>query len=275
MDTKSALFLLVALILFFIFASGYTANLMVEIVRESAVVERVVDGDTITLLANGDKVRLLGINTPERGQYLYAEAKERLEELILGSPVLMEADVTDTDKYGRLLRYIYSGGENINIRMVREGLAFVYIIEPDNMHAEELYAAECYAREQGLGIWQYTGIEDAFCIGLHYPFRYNAAGDDRQNLNGEFLILRNSCTYPVELSGWVLSNEAGNEYLFKEFVLINKSTVTLYTGSGVDTKNELYWGMDLPAWNNGGDTLHLWNAEDELMLKHSYQIPTL
>ncbi len=270
MNRASLLVFLLLIFLMFLVFPNLTGNIMNDATGETAVVSRVIDGDTLELGGSGEKVRLLGINTPERGQWLYAEAKERLAELILEKRVRLEDDVTDRDKYDRLLRYVYADGENLNIRMVREGFASVYIIEPDNKYTEELLAAEEEARNDSRGIWQYSNITDAFCIGLYYPFMYNAKGDDRENLNGEYLILRNSCTYPVELSGWTLMDNSSSEYIFREFVLMNKSTVTIHTGTGTDNETDLYWGMSRPVWNNNGDVLYLWNMYGELVLKYGY-----
>ena len=65
---------------------------------ELSQVSKVIDGDTITL-ENGEKVRLIGIDTPERGQCYYKEAKLRLTELVLNKKVELEKDITNRDKY--------------------------------------------------------------------------------------------------------------------------------------------------------------------------------
>ncbi|MDI6885900.1 MAG: thermonuclease family protein [archaeon] len=76
-------------------------------------------------MQNGDKVRLLGINTPEKGQPYYEEATNRLKELIEGKTVTLEKDIEDKDQYERLLRYIYIDDTFVNLEMVREGYANV------------------------------------------------------------------------------------------------------------------------------------------------------
>ena len=89
--------------------------------NEEAFVSKVIDGDTI--VANGEHIRLLGIDADERGYNCYDEAKLELEEWILDKEVVLEKDKTDKDQYGRLLRYVILDGENINIKLVEEGLA--------------------------------------------------------------------------------------------------------------------------------------------------------
>lgn len=86
-------------------------------------VARVVDGDTVKL-ANGETVRLLGIDTPERGQCGYKEAADNLTKMIGGRPVtLAKGPVSDRDKYGRILRYIEVDGRDLNLAQITSGHA--------------------------------------------------------------------------------------------------------------------------------------------------------
>jgi len=85
-------------------------------------VESVIDGDTI-ILATGEHVRLLGIDTPERGECYYQEATDFLKSLLINKLVSLERDKTNKDTYGRLLRYVYLDGEDINILMIEKGYA--------------------------------------------------------------------------------------------------------------------------------------------------------
>ena len=103
--------------------------------KELAFVVKVIDGDTVKL-ANGEKVRLIGVNAPERGHAYYKKARERLSSLIEGKGVALERDAENRDQYGRLLRYIFLNGENMNIKMVREGLASAYIIQPNTSYSK-------------------------------------------------------------------------------------------------------------------------------------------
>jgi competence protein ComEC len=99
----------------------------------------------------------------------------------------------------------------------------------------------------------------------------DAEGDDRENLNGEYVVLENTGEESLELSGWQLREGAGRTYTFPDgFSLGPGERVTVYTGSGTDTDSELYWGQDGPVWNNGGDTLTVIDAEGNTVLEESY-----
>ncbi|MDO8460605.1 MAG: thermonuclease family protein [Nanoarchaeota archaeon] len=94
-------------------------------------VKRVIDGDTFELY-NGGIVRLICVDTPEKGKKGYEEAKEFLESLILYKEVVLEKDISEIDNYGRLLRYVYLNDSgrvvfvNKEIVQQRYGGAFAY-----------------------------------------------------------------------------------------------------------------------------------------------------
>ncbi|MEM7821812.1 MAG: thermonuclease family protein [Candidatus Aenigmatarchaeota archaeon] len=115
-------------------------------------VSQIIDGDTIEL-TNGQKIRLLGIDAPEKGQYYYKEASNRLEQLVKGKEVFLEKDVSNRDNYGRLLRYVYVGGLFVNLEMVKEGYARALVVAPNLKYSYIFLRAENEARTKGIGIW--------------------------------------------------------------------------------------------------------------------------
>jgi len=108
---------------------------------ETKIVTKVIDGDTI-IVEGGDHVRLLGIDSDEKGYPCYTPAKKRIEELVLGKEVYLEPDAEDKDQYDRLLRYIFLDGRNINIIMVEEGFAVARFYPENTKYKDEIIAAE-------------------------------------------------------------------------------------------------------------------------------------
>jgi micrococcal nuclease len=115
-------------------------------------VTEVIDGDTITI-AGGDRVRYIGIDTPEKDEPFYLEAWQANHELVEGKAVRLERDVSETDKYGRLLRYVWVDGTMVNAELVRRGLAEAKAYPPDTKYQSYLEQAEAEARQAGRGMW--------------------------------------------------------------------------------------------------------------------------
>jgi micrococcal nuclease len=122
-------------------------------------VKRVVDGDTFET-ASGDKVRMIGVDTPETVKPNHPvepygkEASAYTKQLLTGKQVLLRFDVEPRDKYGRLLAYVYlPDGTFVNEILVREGYARILTIPPNVRHADLFLQAEREAREQNRGLW--------------------------------------------------------------------------------------------------------------------------
>tara|TARA_Y100000310_G_C20581556_1_gene763255 strand:+ start:173 stop:886 length:714 start_codon:yes stop_codon:yes gene_type:complete len=115
-------------------------------------VTRVIDGDTIEI-EGGERVRLICMDTPERGEEGYIDASNYLQALILNKYVRLEKDKSDTDRYGRLLRYIYVDDLFVNEKMVEEGFAKAYPYNPDVTLCPQIEEAEEKAKNREKGIW--------------------------------------------------------------------------------------------------------------------------
>ena len=117
------------------------------------LVTKVVDGDTADLEGLG-RIRFSGINTPEKGECYYKEAKEKLTEIILNKEVYVEKDRSDKDKYDRYLRYIYLNDTLVNGVLVQNGYARVYDkYKKDTGRYEQLKKLEEIAKGSNLGVW--------------------------------------------------------------------------------------------------------------------------
>lgn len=108
--------------------------------EEMALVTKIIDGDTVTI-AGGERVRLLGIDTPEVDEACYTEAKNLLGKLVLSQKVKLVSDVRDKDQYGRQLRFIFLNDKNVNLELVKAGLAVAYFFE-DQLYKKEIQVAE-------------------------------------------------------------------------------------------------------------------------------------
>ncbi len=244
---------------------GSTTTLEPHPDADTATLESVVDGDTIRVrLPDGsiEKVRLIGIDTPEIGECFADEATAALTALLDGGTLTMSTDVSDRDRYGRLLRYLWlDDGTFVNAVLVEHGFALARDYPPDSAYAAELAAAGQRAKERGLGLW----APDACGTPVDVPVAileivYDAPGNDNENLNGEWVTIRNDGGSPVPLGSWILKDEsASHRYQFPPgFVLDVGATVTVYTGCGSDTAATLYWCSGSGAvWNNSGDTAFL------------------
>jgi micrococcal nuclease len=126
-----------------------------------ASVTRVIDGDTIEVEIEGEsyKVRYIGIDTPELHhptkpvEYYAQEAYEKNRELVEGKTVYLEKDVSETDQYERLLRYVYVGDTFVNAYLVQQGYALVSTYPPDVKYQERFVELQREAREAGRGLW--------------------------------------------------------------------------------------------------------------------------
>jgi hypothetical protein len=96
--------------------------------------------------------------------------------------------------------------------------------------------------------------------------QFNAPGDDRVNLNGEYVVLANKGNDPVLLAGWTLSDNSGSAlYTFPAFVLMPDAFVTVYTGAGTINDTALFMGKTAPVWGNNGDEAVLKDAHGSVI----------
>jgi endonuclease YncB( thermonuclease family) len=129
------------------------------IIGDSGTVTQVIDGDTIDVNINGTeyRVRYIGMNTPERGEACYSEARNANVALVQGQTVTLVRDVSETDSFGRLLRYIYVNGVNVNAQLVAQGFAEAVEYPPDTAQTASFRDLEVQAQAANLGCHP-TGI---------------------------------------------------------------------------------------------------------------------
>jgi micrococcal nuclease len=268
----------------------------------SATVVDVVDGDTVRVrLANGTRetVRLIGVDTPEvygsntpdefegvpdteagaaclrqYGEEASAFARDRLD----GRTVELAFDEGTGRRgfYGRLLAYVSVDGEQFNHALVERGYARLY--ESSFAERERYAAAEQRARAAGRGLWTcarattdgatVTPAGDGLVVASIHA---DAAGNDNENLNDEYVVFRNNGDTTLDLAGWTVEEGAGRTYTFPAgTTLAPGATLTLHTGTGTNTETDQYWGQTGAVWNNGGDTVTVRDESGKVVLRVEY-----
>ena len=159
-----SLFLLIGLFFFALPKSNVKIDVseILGIQTERVVVRKVIDGDTIEL-QDGRKVRYIEVNTPEtvhpnkKVECFGKEASNFNKKLVEGKEVELEKDVSEADRYGRLLRYVYVNGLFVNEYLVKEGYANISTFPPDVKYKDLFINAEGQAREGNKGLWSRCG----------------------------------------------------------------------------------------------------------------------
>ncbi len=152
-------------------------------------VEEVTDGDTI-VLENGEVVRYIGIDTPERGDPFFGEATEANQEMLKRGRITLEYDQDRRDRYGRLLAYVWVDTLLLNAELIRKGLASVYLFSPNLKYRERFISVQREAREKSVGIWSIPVEPEAYYVAsrrsqrfvFHRPDCRSAKRIKRENL---------------------------------------------------------------------------------------------
>jgi len=168
-------------------------------------VVRIIDGDTIEI-ENKTSVRLLGINTPERGEKYYQEAKEFLELEVLGEEVGLEFVGDRYDKYGRLLAYVHFGNKNVNVEIVRTGFANYYFYSGKDFYSDYLEDAWDECLEAGVNLCERLENVCASCLVL--------SSDS----------LKNNCGFTCDLNGWEVKGEGRDKIIFSDVLASGEET---------------------------------------------------
>ena len=186
-------------------------------------VSKVVDGDTI-VMKSGDKVRYIGIDTPEYGSPFFFEAKERNRSLVNGKKVRLEICPEERrDQYGRLLAFVYVNDQMVNRILIKEGLASLLIIPPCGLKVEEAFKRyELEAINSGIGLWRYEGK----------PISHLEAGrylGKIKRVSGKIISSYNS--------GKALFLNYGDDYKRDFTVVIFAEDIDNFTKAGINPEN--------------------------------------
>lgn len=222
--------------------------------KETIIIERVIDGDTVVV--NNKSLRLLGINSPEKGELYYKEAKEFLEDLVLNKSLGVE--ITGQDKYYRDLVYLFDGNKNINLELVEKGFANVYILD-DRKYESELREAWEKCVKSNNNLCEKSKEECSDCIEL-----------DKFDYEKEIVIFYNQCDFDCDLTAWEIKDEGRKKFVFEDFVLGEGREIKVVVGEGINSEKKLFWKGKDYVWTNTGDTLFLRDDKGRLVLWQTY-----
>lgn len=250
--------------------------------RQIAYVERVVDGDSIEVMLDGKltSLRYIGLDAPEIGMPHSLEAADFNRNLVEGQIVELEQDTSNTDKYGRLLRYVYlQDGTMVNTELVRLGFALAIAYPPNIKYQDLINSSEAEAKQGGMGLWApptptsiFSDQDQTINIQVEPSCsQFNSPGNDNDNKNEEYVCLANLGSRAVDLSGWSVKDQYGWTYYFPAYTLNEGSRVKIRTGCGNDSEQDLFWCKDETAvWNNDGDCVFLFDADEQLVAEYCY-----
>lgn len=200
---------------------------------EQVHVDRIIDGDTIE--SNKTSIRLLGINSPERGELYYEEAKEFLEQEILNKTVGLKYGKERYDKYDRILAYIFLDNTNINLKIIENGFANIYFPSGKDKYYQEFQNAWEDCIDKNINLCEASQHVCAHCISI--------------NVNS----IINNCNFQCNILGWKIKTEGRDVFVFSEEIL--------------ESREELGFELEL---TETGDTLFLRDAEGKLVLWKRY-----
>lgn len=219
----------------------------------------VQDGDSLIVELDGveERVRLIGINAPEKDECFGPESAAGLRKMVDGRQVRIATDVEPRDQYGRLLGYIYLDGTLVNEELARRGLALARAFEPNTTFQDRIDDASREAQDGLRGMWSPDTCASASAAGLSIvEIEPNPLGPDEDDLNGEWVVVANIGATEIDLSGWTLRDGSSvHRYRFPVGSILGPGTdFTIFTGCGKDDPGRRYWCADGPVWGNSGDS---------------------
>ncbi len=234
-----------------------------------ATVKSVYDGDTFTL-DTGDKVRVSGVNTPELKplEDYGVEAREATDTFVSGKNVSLSYGSVARDSYGRLVAWVEVEDQALADHLLSRGLAHVFLIPPIELgDIDSMVAAQEKAREAQRGIWSTEHYQGTLHI---TSFHANAPGDDRENVNGEYLRLCNISGQDLNVDGYRIADASGNSYPFPAMVVPPGHTIKVHSGRGEDQTDSssqlaIHLGSASPIWNNKADRATIYDRYGQVM----------
>lgn len=251
---------------------------------ELAQVIRVIDGDTIEVITNGniERVRYIGMDTPELDQQFGSEAAIANSNLVENQTVTLYKDYSERDQYGRLLRYVFVDGIFVNLELIYAGFAEAIRYEPDTRCALDFEAAEQHAIQSSLGLWplalaasqstpsgnqenSVTGSPNIVITLIHYD------GDVPTVESDEYVTITNNGDSTTNLEGWRLdADDPGQIFVFPSFNLESGQSCRVYTNELHSDTCGFSFRISKAIWSNDGECGRLFDASGNLMSEYCY-----
>jgi endonuclease YncB( thermonuclease family) len=256
----------------------------------------IADGDTIDVDVDGDgthaarPIRITGINAPEltryskypsrrRGECHGVAAAARLESLIRRAHGRVRLSAQDpASRSGHRLRravavrsgrgWLDAGGV-----LVGEGYALWLPNATEWAFNDDYRRLSLQAEARGLRLWDPQGCAPvpAPDARLSMQVNWDADGNDFQNVDGEWMRVRNDSPAPVALDGWWVRDSALRRFTFPRGTVVGAGrSVTVYVGRGRDGASDFYWGLASPAFENAGDGGYLFDRRGNLRAADIY-----
>jgi len=225
---------------------------------ETTKITRVIDGDTVD--SDIGKIRLLGINSPEKGEKYYQEAKDFLEEKVLNKTIGLEYGKDKKDRYERILAYLYLNRENINLKIVEQGLANYYFPSGKDIHYSDFRIAWESCIENNKNLCEKSENICGDCIEV-------------KEFYSQEIVFFNSCNYDCNLKDWKIKDEGRKNFIFPDINLEKGKEIKIKVGEKEDSEDSseiLFWKGETYVWTRTGDTLFLRDDLGKLVLWKSY-----
>lgn len=210
---------------------------------KTVYVTRVIDGDTFQ--AEDITYRLVNVNTPEKSENGFSQAKNFLSKI---EETSVQIDEISTDKYGRTLVRVYTP-DYLNLELVREGLATKFLVQDSELKLFD--QAEKEAVLSGKGLWKKSQIYGCLNVEI-FPEK-------------EILKISSVCG-KIAIKEFIVADESRKRYKFRNIEIVE---VNLHSSKGEDNQTDIYWGST-DVWNNDRDTIHIYDSENNLVLHQSY-----
>jgi endonuclease YncB( thermonuclease family) len=209
---------------------------------QTGTVTQVFDGDTINVLFGDGKtyiVRYIGIDSPEQDMPFFTDAYNANSNMVLQKEVVLIKDISETDQYNRLLRYVIIDDVFVNLELVKTGFAKAVMFPPDIACTDTFSSAEKVPQVSQIGIWAATATPE--------PSESQViiiAVDKRE----EYVDLQNIGDMDVDLTGWNLVSERGHQECYLAGLI--KAGETLRVWAGNSQQGGYSCGYSSPIWNN-------------------------